>query len=92
MEDIGDYAQVCDIPSVMLYDQEYLKKQARKGAKWGTVGIHLFTFYLQKKRGRHDAFPASVTPTSRAVNPPRQVDRRGGGGDMPQLQRMGLQP
>ena len=75
--DIGDYAQVCDIPSVMLYDQEYRKKQARKGAKWGTADIHLSTFYLQKKRGRHDASPTSVTPTPRAVKPPRQVDRRG---------------
>ena len=47
--DFGDYAQVNEIESVMLYDHEYRKKQSRKRSKWGSDDIHLANFYLQRK-------------------------------------------
>ncbi len=48
--DFGDYAQVNEIESVMLYDHEYRKKQFRTDRKWGEDDVHLVNFYLQRKR------------------------------------------
>ncbi len=53
--DIGDYAQVCDVSSVMVYDQEYRKKQHRLDKRWGEEDVHLATFYLQRRQKRHSA-------------------------------------
>ena len=74
--DVGDYAQVCDIGTVMLYDNEYRKKQSRKDRKWGEDDIHLSTFYLQRRR-KLDAPAASTSSQSRTNKAPKQFDRRG---------------
>ena len=68
--DFGDYAQVNEIESVMLYDHEYRKKQSRKRSKWGSDDIHLANFYLQRK----NMFQRSRQNPNR---PPRLLDSSG---------------
>ncbi len=70
---IGDFAQVCEVPSVMIYDKEFRKKQARIGQKWNDDDIHLATYYLNRRR-RTDVASA---PSPRSSKPPRLLDRRG---------------
>jgi hypothetical protein len=69
--DFGDYAQVNELDSVMLYDHEYRTKQNRKGRKWGEDDIHLANFYLQRKREQYR--PRNVTNN----RPPRLLDSAG---------------
>ena len=38
--DIGDYAQVCNLSSVLVYGNEYRKKQCSSGRKWGEDDVH----------------------------------------------------
>ena len=73
--DFGDYAQVNEIESVMIYDHEYRKKQCRTNRKWGEDDIHLANFYLQRKR---DSFRArSHGHTNNHSRPPRLLDTTG---------------
>lgn len=70
--DFGDYAQVNQIESAMLYDHEYRRKQAKKGRRWGEDDIHLANFYLQRK-----STPTSTRTTSAQNSPPRLLDNQG---------------
>ena len=45
----SDYAQVMEIPSVMIFDHEYRKRQAEKSRSWDEDDFHLSSFYLKKK-------------------------------------------
>ena len=63
--DFGDYAQVCEVGSVMIYDNEYRIKHYRRDRKWGIEDVHLANFHLQKKqpnkfssRGKSSYMPA----------------------------------
>ena len=73
--DVGDYAQMCELPSVLLYDKEYRKKQARRKTKWGSDDTHLSTFYLHRRRRGNAGKPQP--PSQRAGRPPWQTDRCG---------------
>ena len=72
--DFGDYAQVCELSSVMVYDHEYRRKQAQLCSRWGIDDIHLTTFYLQKKR---DARKPMDRGYRRMDRPPRLLDSSG---------------
>ena len=74
-KDFGDYAQVCDHGSVMLYDHEYRRKQALNSTRWGIDDIHLATFYLQRKLA-HKKQPVDHPPR-RSDRPPRLLDASG---------------
>ena len=72
IQDFGDYAQVCEHSSLMIYDQEFRKKQATKGTSWGTNDIHLSTFYLQRRTQKTHGSRSRTTE-----KPPRLSDDRG---------------
>ena len=75
VSDFGDYAQVNEISSLMVYDHEYRKKQARLDRKWGEDDLHLVNFYLQRRRDNQARFRGpSNTSTNR---PPRLLDHTG---------------
>ena len=79
--DFGDYAQTCEIDSLMIYDNEYRKKQASTSRKWGEDDVHLCTFHLQR-RYRHDRRQLGrrqqQQQQSRApAKPPRLLDSAG---------------
>jgi len=48
-ETIGDYAQVNTLPSLMVYDHEFRRRQAEKGRPWDVEDFHLANFHLRKK-------------------------------------------
>ena len=48
--DFGDYSQTCELPSLMVYDQEYRRKQAITDRAWGADDVHLCTFYLHRRQ------------------------------------------
>ena len=78
--DIGDYAQVCHVGSVMVYDNEYRKKQWSKGRKWGDDDVHLATFYLQRKQANMQG--SRINTNTKAMSnqrmaPPRTLDTHG---------------
>ena len=77
--DFGDYAQTCEIPSLMVYDQEYRRKQATSDRSWGEDDIHLCTFYLHRKQRsdkRHQ--PHNRANRQNTWNkPPRLLDLAG---------------
>ena len=78
--DFGDYAQVCEKESLMIYDHEYRLKQARKKTQWGVEDVHLANFYLQRKN-RHPGTQTSKTNNSwnrQPSTPPRSRDSAGG--------------
>jgi len=39
--DIGDFAQVCKLSSIVVYDSEYHKKQYFSGRKWGEDDVYM---------------------------------------------------
>ena len=73
--DVSDYAQVCEWESLMVYDNEYRKKQVSQNRRWGEDDIHLATFYLQRK-GQSNRRP-QVNTGSRPSRPPRLSDNNG---------------
>ena len=73
--DFGDYAQTCELDSLMLYDHEYRKKQAAGGRKWGEDDIHLCTFYLRRK-SRPDRRHSRLD-RKQNFKPPRLLDNSG---------------
>ena len=46
---ISDFAQVNELPSVMLYDLEYRRKQFERQRSWNEDDFHLANFFLRKK-------------------------------------------
>ena len=46
---VSDYAQVNSLPSVMVYDHEYRRKQAEKNRSWEEDDFHLANFFLRRK-------------------------------------------
>ena len=45
----SDFAQVNELPSVMLYDLEFRRKQFEKQRAWNEDDFHLANFFLKKK-------------------------------------------
>ena len=75
VQDFGDFAQVCEHNSLMIYDQEFRKKQATKGSSWAVSDVHLSTFYLHR---RQRAAPAGQQHRNPRTNtPPRLLDNEG---------------
>ena len=52
-EKFGDFAQACEVESVMVYDNEYRKWQYDKSAEWGQDNTHLTLYYLRRKKLYH---------------------------------------
>ena len=67
--DLGDYAQVNELSSIMVYDHEYRRKQSQTGQKLGQDDVHLANFYLVRKQDQYRPRPSN--------RPPRLVDQSG---------------
>ena len=80
-EKFGDFAQTCEVESVMVYDNEYRKWQYDKSAEWGQDNTHLTLYYLRRKAlpSRRDNNQMSFNTRGRTANnkPPRVLDSQG---------------
>ena len=61
VETVSDYAQVNTLPSVLLYDHEFRRRQAEKNRPWDCEDFHLANFYLCKK----DSVPRDTSGKTR---------------------------
>ena len=77
ISDFGDYAQTCTLESLMIYDQEYRRKQAQLDRKWGDEDVHLSNFYLQRKSRPERRPQQAYRPNNRPSRPPRLLDSTG---------------
>ena len=75
VQDFGDYAQVCDQKSLMVYDNEYRIKQAKRNSTWGDDDVHLATFYLRRQTEIPNI--GGRTFQRRQERPPRLLDPQG---------------
>ena len=76
VQDFGDYAQVCEHSSLMIYDQEFRRKQIVKDSSWASEDVHLATFYLQR-RYNSNRNGGQAARNLRQERPPRMTDNEG---------------
>ena len=74
---VGDYLQVSDAPSVMLFDEEHRRQVVKEGIDWDRIDGDTRYFYLEKDENTAPASKQSKSSYTRGSKKPGPVDSDG---------------